>query len=384
MDYTKRTLSALAMITVSSTALAAPFTFDARTLGMGGASTATANLATAAWANPSMLTRQSVEDDFALLIGVGAFIRDNEDLIGDIDDFQSANDRFEAGDPTGLAEMIEIVGGVEGKVIAPEATVPLALGIAFDSFSMAVSVRADAIAGGTVTNISTTPAEALLDTFNILNVSGVLATEYAVSFAKDFELFERRVSIGVKPKIVDLQTFSSSESILTVSTGLDNVTTQDDKVDLGNFPTVDLGLAMDLSENWLLGLNIRNLVTDQFEVGAQILNFDTEAKIGVAYHNNWVTVAMDYDLTENQPLLPGEDFSGLKTQNVNIGAEFSAGDYVHLRVGAAQNLAGNISTGAKDTQYTVGIGFWLGFNLDVAVIVTENSAGGMLQTGFSF
>ena len=376
MGYTKRILSALAMITVSSTALAAPFTFDARTLGMGGVSVATANLATAAWANPSMLTRQSVEDDFALLIGVGAFIRDNEDLIGDIEDFQSANDR---GD---LAEMVEIVGGIEGKVIAPEATVPIALGIAFDSFSMAVSVRADAIGGGTITNVST--ANVLDENFNILNVSGVLATEFAVSFAKDFELFERRVSIGVKPKIVDLQAFSSSEPILTVSTGLDNVTTQDDKVDLGNFPTVDLGLAMDLSENWLLGLNIRNLVTDQFEVGAQTLNFDTEAKIGVAYHNNWVTVAMDYDLTENQPLLPGEDFSGLKTQNVNIGAEFSAGDYVHLRVGAAQNLAGNISTGAKDTQYTVGIGFWLGFNLDVAFIVTENSAGGMLQTGFSF
>lgn len=376
MGYTKRILSALAMITVSSTALAVPFTFDARTLGMGGVSVATANLATAAWANPAMLTRQSVEDDFALLIGVGAFIRDNEDLIDDIDNFQSANDR---GD---LTEMAEIVGGIGGKVIAPEVTVPIALGIAFDSFSMAVSVRADAIAGGTVTNISA--ANVSNENFNILNVSGVLATEFAVSFAKDFELFERRVSIGVKPKIVDLQAFSFSESILTVDTGLDIVTTQDDKVDIGDFLTVDLGLAMDLSENWLLGLNIRNLVTDQFEVGAQTLNFDTEVKIGVAYHNNWVTVAMDYDLTENQPLLPGEDFSGLKTQYVNIGAEFSAGDYVHLRVGAAQNLAGNISTGARDTQYTVGIGFWLGFNLDVAVIVTENSAGGMLQTGFSF
>ena len=376
MGYTKRILSALAMITVSSTALAVPFTFDARTLGMGGVSVATADLATAAWANPAMLTRQSVEDDFALLIGVGAFIRDNEDLIDDIDNFQSANDR---GD---LTEMAEIVGGIGGKVIAPEVTVPIALGIAFDSFSMAVSVRADAIAGGTVTNISA--ANVSNENFNILNVSGVLATEFAVSFAKDFELFERRVSIGVKPKIVDLQAFSFSESILTVDTGLDIVTTQDDKVDIGDFLTVDLGLAMDLSENWLLGLNIRNLVTDQFEVGAQTLNFDTEVKIGVAYHNNWVTVAMDYDLTENQPLLPGEDFSGLKTQYVNIGAEFSAGDYVHLRVGAAQNLAGNISTGARDTQYTVGIGFWLGFNLDVAVIVTENSAGGMLQTGFSF
>jgi hypothetical protein len=94
---------------------------------------------------------------------------------------------------------------------------------------------------------------------------------------------------------------------------------------------------------------------------------------------------MDYALTENKPLLAGDAFTTvLKTQYLNVGAEFSAGDYVHLRVGAAKNLAGNVSGGAKDIQYTAGIGFWLGFNLDIAAIVTDNTVGGMVQTGFRF
>ena len=59
---------------------AIPFTFEGRSLGMGGVSVATADLATAAWANPAMLTNQRPNDDFSLLIGVGAFVRDEEDL----------------------------------------------------------------------------------------------------------------------------------------------------------------------------------------------------------------------------------------------------------------------------------------------------------------
>ncbi len=55
---------------------------------MGGVVTATADLATAAWANPAMLTNQPVENDWSLLIGVGAFVRDDDDLVHDIDDFQ--------------------------------------------------------------------------------------------------------------------------------------------------------------------------------------------------------------------------------------------------------------------------------------------------------
>ena len=378
---------------------AIPFTFEARSLSMGGVAVATANLATAAWANPAMLTNQPVEDDWSLLIGLGAFIRDDDDLASDIDDYQDADERREeagdAGDILGEAratlEMRQILGGIESKVIAPEATALVAMGVSFESFSMAVSVRSDVIAGGSVTNISCPllqpgcdPDELLSDEFNILNLEGVLATEFGVSFAKDFQLWNRKVSIGIKPKIVELDAFTYQESIRTVDADSDLLDKDDDETDLGTFETIDLGLAYDVSDSVRLGLSLRNLLTDEFDLGDQTLVMDTEARFGVAYHNDFMVAAIDFDLIENEPLLANESFEGLKTQNVAIGAEFNAIKYLKLRVGVSQNVASGISDNAKHPSYTAGVGIWLGFNLDIAAVISDHSAGVFLQTGFQF
>lgn len=378
---------------------AIPFTFEARSLSMGGVAVATADLATAAWANPAMLTNQPVEDDWSLLIGFGGFLRDDDDLVSDIKSFQDADEQREeaedAGDILGEAqailEMRKSVGDMDSKIIAPEATVLVAMGVSFESFSMAVSARSDVIAGGAVTNISCPliqpgcdPDELLSDEFNILNLEGVLATEIGVSFAKDFQLWGRKISIGIKPKFVELEAFTYQESIQTVDADSDLIDKDDNKQDLGTFETIDLGLAYDVSDSVRLGLNLRNLLTDEFDLGDQTLVMNTEARFGVAYHNDFMVAAIDFDLIENEPLLVSESFESLRTQNVAIGAEFNAFKYVKLRVGASKNMASGISDGAKGTSYTAGAGIWLGFNLDVGVILSDHSAGAFLQTGFQF
>lgn len=395
---------ATALSVASQTASAAYFTFEGRSLGMGGAAVASADLATASWANPAMLTNQRPSDNFSLLIGAGAILRDNDDLITDIDNFQDADARREAAKDAGdtiaeaqaIIDMSSIVHNVDGKAIAPEASVLAAMGLATDFLSYSISIRADAIAGGIVTNTSCQflvdpgcdlqEAERQLTStdYNILTVEGVLATEFGFAIAGDFQLLERKFSIGLKPKLVDLQSFSYSESILTASAGFDNITKEDTTKDLGTFTSADLGLAYDLSESFRLGLNVRNLITEEFEIQSQTLNFDTEARIGVAYHSNFMTFAVDYDLTENNPLLASSEFEGLKTQYLLMGAEFNAFDFAQLRVGARKNLASDISDRAKETAYTAGIGFWLGFNLDIAATYNNNSIGGFLQTGFRF
>ncbi|VAW55311.1 hypothetical protein MNBD_GAMMA05-2406 [hydrothermal vent metagenome] len=399
MKLKNKILPVVVLSMLSQSANAIPFTFEGRSLAMGGTSVATADLATAAWANPAMLTNQRPSDNFSLLIGFGAFVRDNDDLISDIDDFQDADDRREVAENSGnvvgeaaaLLDMRSIIRGVDSKIIAPEATGVAAMGVAFDSFAMALSVRADAIAGGTISNLScdvTVPGcdanELLNENFNILNIEGVLATEFGVSFAKDFNILNHRVSVGVKPKLVDLRSFSFTESILTASAGFENISDDENKEDLGTFTTVDLGLAVELTPSVRLGLNIRNLLTDDFKIGDQTLNFDTTTRIGIAYHNQFLTIAADYDLTENEPLLANNSFDGLKTQFIGLGAEFNAFDFMQLRVGASKNLADEISKGAEDTIYTAGVGIWLGFNLDIAATLTDNSIGGFVQTGFRF
>lgn len=394
MNIKNKILPVIALSVISQSVHAVPFTFEARSLAMGGAAVATADLATAAWANPAMLTNQRPNDDFSLLIGLGVLVRDNEDLISDIDDFQAADDRrvdaLALGTPAGAleavqatAEMANIISGIEGKDIAADVSGVAAMGIAFESFAMAVSVRSDAIGAGTMTNLSSTPVEVLDDNFNILNVEGVLATEIGVSFAKSFRVADRKLSIGIKPKFVDLQAFSYSEKILNID-GLDDVLDQENKSDLGTFSTIDLGLAMDLSDSFRLGLNVRNLITDEFDLGVNTLNFDTEARIGLAYHNSLLTVAVDYDLIENKPLLANPEFGDLKTQYLALGAEFNAFDFMQLRVGASKNLADDITGGSKDTAFTAGVGLWLGFNLDIAATYTDSSVGTFLQAGFRF
>ena len=95
-------------------------------------------------------------------------------------------------------------------------------------------------------------------------------------------------------------------------------------------------------------------------------------------------MAVDYDLTENKPLLANPLYGDLTTQYLAVGAEFNAFDFAQLRIGARKNLASGISDAAKDTALTAGVGFWLGFNLDVAATFTGNSVGAFVQTGFRF
>ncbi len=383
-------LSIIALTSLSQSAHAIPFAFEGRSLGMGGVSVATADLATAAWANPAMLTNQRPDDDFSLLIGVGAFVRDDDDLKTDIDNFQAADARFQAAaaptDPDAiqaLQDMADIITGIDGKVAAADVTGVAAMGMAFDSFAMALSIRADAIGGSTVTNLSQTPAEVLDPTKNIVNLEGVMATEFGLSLAKEFGFYNRRTSIGIKPKIVDLQAFVYQESIRTID-DINDVFDNGKKSDLGTFASFDLGAAIDLSNSFRLALNINNIITDEFKLGGQTLNFDTTSRIGAAYHNRFLTVAVDYDLTENKPLLADTLYGDLKTQYLAVGAEFNAFDFAQLRVGARKNLASGISDSAKETALTAGVGFWLGFNLDVAATFTDNSVGGFVQTGFRF
>jgi hypothetical protein len=59
-------------------------------------------------------------------------------------------------------------------------------------------------------------------------------------------------------------------------------------------------------------------------------------------------------------------------------------DFIQLRVGAQKNIADGISDAEKENLYTAGIGFWLGFNLDMAVVAQSDSLGAFLQTGFRF
>ncbi|MCP4076401.1 MAG: conjugal transfer protein TraF [Gammaproteobacteria bacterium] len=98
---------------------------------MSGIAVATADIATAPWANPAMLTKQPSTEDFSLLMGFGVSGRDNDDLISDIDYFQAANDRYDPNNPLdpgsadALDDMTARISGIDGKKVAIDGSVSI-------------------------------------------------------------------------------------------------------------------------------------------------------------------------------------------------------------------------------------------------------------------
>jgi len=378
MNHYKRILSAAVLAFLSASTDAAPFTVEARSLGMGNAKVATANIATAPFANPGMLSFQPSREDFSLLLGAGAFLNDSDGLVDKIDDFQSA---YDSGN---LADSLNIAQSMLGDIIAPEAALLFSTGFSGEKWAFALSARADAIAAATVatTNINDPTQYDLL-------VEGILTTELGVSVARNFQIFGQKIAIGLTPKYVSVDNAFISESITTVDTGLGDLLNEGTIMDLGNYTTFDLGIVMGLTKHTQIGLLATNLVSNtiNFTNSSGIpatLSFDTQARLGIAYRSDLLTLGADVDLIENDALLTAQNFQALKSQYVALGGELNLFDFMQLRIGAEKNIANGISEAAQENLYTAGVGFWFGFNIDIAVISQNNSIGGFLQSGFRF
>lgn len=384
MNHYKRILSAALLAVLSGSVDALPFSVEARSLGMGNVRVATADIATAPFANPAMLSFQPSREDFSLLLGVGAFLNDNGGLVDKIDEFQDAYSRGQAGDPNEALRALGIAQSMLGDVIVPETTLAFSTGFSGKKWAFAVSARADAIAAGTVTTSNfNNPA-----TYDLV-IEGVLTTELGASLARNFQVYGQKIAIGLKPKYVTVDNAFISEPITTVSTGLGDLLDEGSITDLGDFTTLDLGLAMGLTKHTQIGLVVTNLVSHKINFInssgiPSTLSFDTQARLGIAYRTDILTLGADLDLIANDALLTSQNFEALKAQYVSVGGEFNILDFMQLRIGAQKNIADGISDAAKENLYTAGIGFWLGFNLDLAVVSRNDSLGGFLQTGFRF
>jgi hypothetical protein len=378
MNHYKRILSAAVLAFLSGSADAAPFTVEARSLGMGNAKVATANIATAPFANPGMLSFQPSREDFSLLVGAGAFLNDSDGLVDKIDDFQSA---YDSGN---LADSLSIAQSMLGDIIAPEAALLFSTGFSGEKWAFALSARSDAIAAATVatTNFNDPTQYDLV-------VEGILTTELGVSLARNFQIFGQKIAIGLTPKYFTVNNAYISESITTVDTGLGDLLNEGSTMDLGNYTTLDLGVVMGLTKHTHIGLLATNLVSNtiNFTNSSGIpatLSFDTQARLGIAYRSDLLTLGADIDLIENDALLTTQNFQALKSQYVALGGELNLFNFMQLRIGAEKNIASDISEAAQENIYTAGVGFWFGFNIDLAVVSQNDSIGGFLQTGFRF
>lgn len=362
-------------------AQAAPYGFfDARSVAMGNVSVATGNIAIAGLSNPAMLIVNENKDSFALLIpAVGVQAIDNGGMQDSVDEFQVLYDQFQMNPTTQTAdEMVAVLNQLDNTALLLNASANVALVYAGDNWAFAGTFRGNAAAGATITNVD--PAynvglgEAPSADFSAL---GVLTQEMGFSVATKFNVLGMDLAVGVTPKNVSVDAITYSETISTVDAG-DTVSDAIEE-NLGSFSTVDAGVALQVTDSFTVGLVAKNLLSESLTTANNLtaFNFDTHLRAGAAYHNDWVTVAADMDLTEIEPL-SFEDPSKM----LALGVEFNAWDFMQIRAGYQTNMA---SGSDEPALYSAGIGLWLGFHLDVAAVVGEDSSvGAMAQLGFRF
>jgi len=380
----RKLLTAGLLMAATTTASAAPYGFfDARSVAMGNASVATGNLTTAALSNPAMLMVNESDDTFALLIpAIGIQAVDSGGISDLIDDYQALE-----ANATDTVQTVADINVILNKLdaantfVGVNANVNAVMAYAGDSFSAALSFKgaANATARVNVTQLAVFPGTEPAGTLDAL---GVATQELGVSLATEFSVLGMDLSVGVTPKTVQVDLVTLTANLDTV----DVADVADDAIetDLGSFTTMDAGVALGVTDSLTVGLVAKNIMEESVTNGVNTFNFDKHLRAGVSYHNEFLTIAADMDLTEiDPPTTSNADFAvGNPSKMAALGVEFDLGDIVQLRAGYQTNMA----SGSTDPDLlSAGIGLWLGFHLDAAVVVGEDSSlGAFVQTGFRF
>lgn len=418
-------------------AAATPFVaMDPRSMGMGGASVASANASHAPLYNPALLATEQDAELFSLEIPVAVLAADPNDLLTAATDFgdkklvenfdnsTSAYDRaVRAADaaavptPTQIRAVAaaqknmataskDLVAGVKSlsdKAVTIDANAGVVLSVPSKSVGMALVVGGWAsggvvgefaasdeqnvngildimdnviVAGDTIT-IPTgytapefTPDNNLTSNFQI---RAALVKEVGVTFAQERSFFDHSMAIGITPKFMQVSTFDYKLSGQNLSDP--NVTKFDKGQKDYNSFNIDIGVAKEYGENWKTGLSVKNLIPMTYKTTLDNdVKIGPAVRIGGAYHNNWVTGALDFDLTENQPA-----GFGAKSRYLALGGELDVW-LLKLRAGYQYNISDSDTSIA-----TAGLGLNLfGLHTDIGAGIGKGGVTASAQLGFTW
>lgn len=218
-----------------------------------------------------------------------------------------------------------------------------------------------------------------------VDIRGVGLAEVGLALSHEFGTGDAAWGLGITPKVVNVNLYEYSASVNSGSTS--NATGSDytAKYSHVNF---DLGLAKHYANGWRAGLVVKNVIPHTYEFknapapGAtpvptgNSIKLKPQARIGASHTTSWSTVAMDLDLTTNDP-------AGLENQSqyLALGAELNAWDWAQLRLGYRANL--------KDSTRNVpSVGLGLApfgvLHLDIGVAKSANEIGASARLAFTF
>jgi hypothetical protein len=224
-----------------------------------------------------------------------------------------------------------------------------------------------------------------------IHLRGVAISEAGLSLSHGFITHDQAWSLGVTPKIMQLQLF---DAYLAANNGnsTSNVT-GNDYLEKYSTMNMDLGVARNYENGWHSGIVVKNLIPQTFDfksIGANgtagsaksvtgTLSLNPQFRAGVSHENTWSTIALDVDLTQNDP-------AGLenKSQYIALGGEISAWGWAALRAG----YRANVLDSARDVA-SIGLGIspripYFKPHFDLAAAGNTNEIGASLRFGLNF
>jgi len=225
-----------------------------------------------------------------------------------------------------------------------------------------------------------------------LEVLAVAVSDVSLSFSRAFAFGERKVALGITPKLQKITTFHYvTEADNDDSIDRDEIEDQAEHFTQAN---LDIGASFRLgsTNKWVVGVVGKNLIGKEFETqdvpvrggldglmaSGQTITLDPQWRAGVAFNGDITTLALDVDLVENDPIA----FEA-PTQYAALGAEVDAWDFLQLRMGYRTNMSV-----ADSDVVSVGLGLSFGAHLDLAVLANPNDiekeAGFAAELGFNF
>ncbi|GMQ48150.1 conjugal transfer protein TraF [Vibrio sp. 10N] len=353
---------------------------EARGAAMGNTGVASADYLTAGLYNPALTASYKDNDDVGLLLPtLGASARDTDESISTLDDLQSLIDEYEknpSGEQAKLIEINRLLDQLEGnKPTTVSANLGFAVAIPSSLVSSNLYARgyAEAIAAPLIAPSQGDTPEQIQARYenSEVQMQAFASAELGLALGKNFTIADQDVSFGITPKFQKLRTYALIASVQDFDA--DNA--EDSMVETSAF-NFDLGAAWHYN-NWRLGLSVRDIIQQEIDVqtyeGTKIDTYKLNpmATIGSAYNGEFVTVAVDIELTKQERFASLND----ETQYLRFGIEGNAWDWAQLRAGYEVDMQDN-----ADSAITAGIGL---SPFDVVSLDIAGNYAGSNQLGAS-
>lgn len=395
---------AAASLFVANHAGAAGTWAEARSDAMGGTGVASGSYGSGALINPALLAKSQKDDSVTVILpSVGAQISDKDNLQDQIDDISNKVDRYkDVVDSLTLRDILLNPGGslnqlqgaagdlageledLRGKTARAKAGAGIAVSIPNDVLSMAFVTKAyaharvsssidqqdidylrniqnsNAFAGSVALDAAINGSDVITSNLNS-TASGraAIVSDYGIALARQFDVGGVPVSVGVTPKLQKTWLYNYTTSIYSYdSSDWNSSRYRNDDTSFN----MDAGIAADFGENWTLGLSGQNLVSHDIDTkDIRITNGRTGETVsykdtyqirplvtaGAAWHNDFVTLSADGDLTETKGFKSEEN-----SQYVGVGAEIRPLSWLAVRAGYRADVKSNDSN-----VFTGGLGF---------------------------